>query len=73
VTGIIHDYSVADLSASEYAAVHQMRDKTFRQVMPVLGLTSFNMVLLAVIAAVAPVQPGCWALQPCLCCWLTSC
>ncbi len=54
VTGIIHDYRVADLSGSEYAAIHQMRDKTFRQVMPVLGLTSFNMVLLAVIAAVAP-------------------
>jgi hypothetical protein len=54
VTGIIHDYRIADLSASEYAAMHQMRDKTFRRVMPVLGLTGFNLVLLAVLAGVAP-------------------
>jgi uncharacterized membrane protein len=54
VTGIIHDYRIADLSASEYAAMHRMRDKTFRQVMPPLGLTSFNLVLVAVIAGVTP-------------------
>ena len=54
VTGVIHDYRVADLSASEYAAMHQMRDKTFRQVMPVLGLTGFNLVLVAVLAGVSP-------------------
>jgi len=57
VTGLIHDHRVADLSASQYAAMHQMRDKTFRRVMPILGLTSFNLVLVAVIAALSPGLP----------------
>jgi uncharacterized membrane protein len=54
VTGLIHDYRIGDLSASQYAAMHQMRDKAFSRVMPALGLGGFNLVLLAVLAGVAP-------------------
>ena len=41
VTGIIRDFRIVDLPASQYAAMHQMRDKTFRRIMPVVGLTVF--------------------------------
>jgi hypothetical protein len=57
VTGLIHDHRIADLSASQYAAMHQMRDKSFRRVMPVLGLGTFNLVLVAVMAALPPGMP----------------
>lgn len=60
ITGLIHDHRVADLSASEYAAMHQMRDKTFRRVMPYLGLGTFTLVLIAVIAALPPGLPRLW-------------
>lgn len=50
LTGLIHDYRVADLSASQYAAMHQMRDKTFRRIMPALGLATFVLVLLGLIS-----------------------
>lgn len=35
VSSLIHDHRIADLSAGQYVAMHQMRDKTFRRVMPV--------------------------------------
>jgi hypothetical protein len=51
VSALIHDWRIGDLSATQYTAIHQMRDKTFRRVMPVLGLTT--VVLVAASAAFA--------------------
>src|SRR5688572_25604675 len=51
VSALIHDWRIGDLSATQYTAMHQMRDKTFRRVMPVLGLTT--VVLVAASAAFA--------------------
>jgi hypothetical protein len=51
VSALIHDWRIGDLSATQYAAMHQMRDKTFRRVMPVFGLTT--VVLVAASAAFA--------------------
>jgi hypothetical protein len=51
VAALIHDWRIGDLSATQYVPMHQMRDKTFRRVMPVLGLTT--VVLVAASAAFA--------------------
>jgi uncharacterized membrane protein len=55
VSALIHDWRIGDLSATQYVAMHQMRDKTFRRVMPVIGLA--NVALVAASAALA-VDPG---------------
>jgi len=57
VSALIHDHRVADLSAPQYVAMHQMRDKTFRRVMPVLGLTTLALVLLSVLFAIGSGLP----------------
>ena len=49
VCGLVHDHRIADLSATEYVAMHRMRDGTFRRVMPVFGLTT----LLAAVSCAA--------------------
>ena len=51
----IHDRRIADLSGAQYAAMHQMRDKTFRVVMPPLTLTT---LALAVSSAGLVLSPG---------------
>lgn len=55
VSALIHDWRIGDLSPAQYTAMHQMRDKTFRRVMPVIGLAT--VVLVAASAAFA-VDPG---------------
>jgi hypothetical protein len=57
VSALIHDHRVADLSAPQYVAMHRMRDKTFRRVMPVLGLTTLALVLLSVLFAIGSGLP----------------
>jgi uncharacterized membrane protein len=52
VSSLIHDHRIADLSAGQYLAMHQMRDKTFRRVMPAIGLTTVTLVILSVAFAV---------------------
>jgi hypothetical protein len=62
VSTLIHDHRVADLSAPQYVAMHQMRDKTFRRVMPAIGLTPLALVLLSVLFAISsglPLALGC--------------
>ncbi len=44
---MIHDHRIRELSAAQYVALHQMRDKTFRKVMPVLGSTMLGLVLIS--------------------------
>jgi uncharacterized membrane protein len=64
VSAVIHDHRVADLSAPQYVAMHQMRDKTFRRVMPAIGLATLALVLLSVLFAIRPGLPlalGCAA------------
>ena len=64
VSTLIHDHRVAELSAPQYVAMHQMRDKTFRRVMPAIGLTTLALVLLSVLFAISPGLPfalGCAA------------
>jgi hypothetical protein len=65
VSALIHDWRIGDLSATQYTAMHQMRDKTFRRVMPVLGLTT--VVLVAASAAFA-VDAG----LPCALAWIAT-
>lgn len=60
VTGLIHDHRVCDLSAGQYTAMHQMRDKTFRRVMPVVGLATVALVIASAIFTVSSGAP--WAL-----------
>jgi hypothetical protein len=57
VATLIHDRRITDLSASEYVAMHQMRDKTFRKVMPVLGLAMVGLVAASTLLAFAPGLP----------------
>lgn len=52
VSSLIHDHRIADLSAGQYVAMHQMRDKTFRRVMPAIGLTTVALVITSVLFAV---------------------
>lgn len=54
VSGVIHDHRIADLTAIQYSAMHQMRDKTFRRVMPAVGLTVLALVAASAIFAVSP-------------------
>ena len=64
VSGLIHDHRIADLNAPQYVAMHQMRDKTFRRVMPAIGLTTVALVLLSVLFAIGsglPLALGCAA------------
>jgi hypothetical protein len=64
VSALIHDHRIADLSAPQYVAMHQMRDKTFRRVMPALGLMTLVLVLLSVLFAIdsgLPLALGCAA------------
>lgn len=49
--------AASHLSAVQYVAMHQMRDKTFRRVMPVVGLTTVTLVVLSVIFAVGSGPP----------------
>lgn len=57
VSTVIHDHRIADLSAREYVALHQMRDKTFRKVMPVIGLTTLALVVLSTVFVLVPGPP----------------
>lgn len=57
VSALIHDHRIADLSASQYVAMHQMRDKTFRCAMPVVGLANLGFVVAAAAVAVGSGLP----------------
>ena len=57
IATLIHDHRIADLSATQYVAMHQMRDKTFRRVMPVLGLSTIGLVVASTALALAPGVP----------------
>jgi uncharacterized membrane protein len=46
VAACIHDWRITDLTATQYTAMHQMRDKTFSKVMPLLALTTLALVLI---------------------------
>lgn len=56
--GWIHDHRVADLSAREYVAMHQMRDRTFRRIMPVLAIGTIVLVVAAAFSASAGTSRG---------------
>jgi hypothetical protein len=49
VSAAIHDHRVADLTAGQYVAMHQMRDKTFRRVMPPFALATIGIVIATAI------------------------
>lgn len=53
----IHDHRINDLSATEYTAMHQMRDKTFARVMPPVVLTNLGLLLLTTLFALPPGLP----------------
>ena len=53
IATLIHDHRIADLSATQYVAMHQMRDKTFRRVMPVLGLSTLGLMVASTALALA--------------------
>jgi hypothetical protein len=53
----IHDHRIAQLTAEQYAAMHQMRDLTFTKVMPPLRLVSLLAVAAALALALAPGWP----------------
>jgi hypothetical protein len=55
VAGLIHDHRISDLSASQYMAMHQMRDKTFARVMPVMALAT---LVLVTASAALVIDPG---------------
>ncbi|MFZ3181818.1 MAG: DUF1772 domain-containing protein [Methylocystis silviterrae] len=57
VSGLIHDHRIADLSATQYVAMHQMRDKTFRNVMPALGITTFGLALISTVVGFSSGTP----------------
>ena len=38
ISTAIHDHRIAQLSATQYMAMHQMRDASFKRVMPFIGL-----------------------------------
>jgi Domain of unknown function (DUF1772) len=46
VSVLIHDHRIRDLTGPNYAAMHQMRDKTFRRVMPVLVIPTLALLIL---------------------------
>jgi hypothetical protein len=45
VSVLIHDHRIRDLTGPNYAAMHQMRDKTFRRVMPALVLPTLALLV----------------------------
>ncbi len=49
VSVLIHDHRIRDLSGPAYAAMHQMRDKTFRVVMPIIGMTMLASLIMNAI------------------------
>lgn len=57
VSALIHDWRIGDLSPAQYTAMHQMRDKTFRRVMPVIGLATVALVAASAALAVDPGLP----------------
>jgi Domain of unknown function (DUF1772) len=57
IATLIHDHRIADLSAAQYVAMHRMRDKTFRRVMPVLGLTTVGLIVASTALVLAPGMP----------------
>jgi Domain of unknown function (DUF1772) len=46
VSVLIHDHRIRDLTGPNYAAMHQMRDRTFRRVMPVLVIPTLALLVL---------------------------
>jgi hypothetical protein len=57
VSAWIHDDRINDLSAVEYTAMHQMRDKTFRRIMPPLALSNVAILLLNTAFGLSPGVP----------------
>jgi uncharacterized membrane protein len=57
VSGLIRDHRIADLSATQYTAMHQMRDKTFRKAMPTLGIATFGLALISTVVGLASGTP----------------
>ncbi len=57
VSGVIHDYRIDDLTAGQYMAMHQMRDRTFTRVMPVARLTTLLLIAAMAMFAVDPGLP----------------
>ncbi|MGZ3274823.1 MAG: anthrone oxygenase family protein [Caulobacteraceae bacterium] len=58
---LIGDVRIADLDAGQYAALHQARDKTFRRVMPVLGVCTAAILAGAAARAGSPIQRNLFA------------
>jgi Domain of unknown function (DUF1772) len=54
LTGLIHDHRIDDLSATQYVAMHQMRDRTFRLVMPWIALSNLALVVGFSLGAAQP-------------------
>ncbi|MES0022664.1 MULTISPECIES: DUF1772 domain-containing protein [unclassified Mesorhizobium] len=52
VSGVIHDFRIDDLTAGQYMAMHQMRDRTFTRVMPVVRLTTLVLIAAPAMFAV---------------------
>ena len=57
VSGVIHDYRIDDLTAGQYMAMHQMRDKTFTRVMPIIRLATLLLIAAMAMFAVDPGRP----------------
>lgn len=64
---IIHDFRIKDLNGSAYVAMHQMRDKTYRVVMPLLGLTTLACLVVAMIVTLGHLSSSLFAIAGAFC------
>lgn len=64
---IIHDFRIKHLSANVYVTMHQMRDKTYRAVMPLLGVTTLACLVVAMIATLRRPSASWFAIAAALC------
>ena len=63
---LVHDRRIRDLTAEQYVAMHQMRDKTFAKVMPPVGLATLFLIAIGTGLALSPGWPrmsGCVAVM----------
>ncbi len=54
VSVLLHDHRIGELRPNHYVAMHQMRDRTFRCVMPGLWMMTWSLVTASTILLFAP-------------------
>lgn len=54
VSVLLHDHRIGELRPNHYVAMHQMRDRTFRRVMPGLWMATWILVMVCTILLFAP-------------------